>query len=225
VNGNTILGTGDITLATLIGYTPLDKADSTDATSYTTKKQFTDGQLLDLKLADSSGVHGYITGNDFAIGVAGRIKKATTSTAGQVPKWVGTTGDSLADGYSIVPDTTYYSFTWAISGEIKTPSGDTDYINPMFVDTTMGIVKLAKVRARINSGTSATIKFRKNGSTDLAGWSGIIVTSSSILKDTTDIQLFSGDFLQPVITGVSGTPKNLTVTIYLMVIKGLKPKE
>jgi len=47
-----------------LGFTPVDKADSTDGTSYTTKKQFNDGQLLDVKKADSTGVHGYATQDD-----------------------------------------------------------------------------------------------------------------------------------------------------------------
>lgn len=47
-----------------LGFTPLDKADSTDLTSYTTKKQFNDGQLLDVKKADSTGVYGYATQNN-----------------------------------------------------------------------------------------------------------------------------------------------------------------
>jgi hypothetical protein len=38
--------------------------DTTDATSYTTKKQFNDGQLLDVKKSDSTGVHGYATQDD-----------------------------------------------------------------------------------------------------------------------------------------------------------------
>jgi hypothetical protein len=54
-------------------------ADSTDATSYTTKNQFNTGQLLDVKLADSSGVHGYTTGNDFTVGLATKVNKSDST--------------------------------------------------------------------------------------------------------------------------------------------------
>ncbi len=47
----------------------VDKSDSTDATSYTTKKQFNDGQLLKVNLADSSGVNGYATQDDLGVKV------------------------------------------------------------------------------------------------------------------------------------------------------------
>jgi hypothetical protein len=65
-----------------LGYTALDKADSTDAVSYTTKKQFNDGQALKINLADSSGVHGYTSGNDFTVGLATKVNKADSTGRG-----------------------------------------------------------------------------------------------------------------------------------------------
>ncbi len=53
----------------------VDKSDSTDATSYTTKKQFNDGQLLDVKKADSTGVNGYATQDD----LGAKVNKADST--------------------------------------------------------------------------------------------------------------------------------------------------
>lgn len=106
-------------------------------------------------------------------------------------------------------------FTWTIPGEIKVPSGDTDFINPMFVKLATGqTAKLAMARYIINSGTSATVKIQINGS-DATGFTGMTVGTTVGETDATDISLAANDKIAIVITGVSATPKNMSFTIFI----------
>lgn len=105
--------------------------------------------------------------------------------------------------------------TWAISGEVKVPSGDTDYIVPFFVMKGANeTVTLTRARHRINSGTSATVKLTNNGS-DITGWTGISVTTTSTTTSGTATTLSDTVAIALVVTGVSGTPTNLSFTIEL----------
>lgn len=109
----------------------------------------------------------------------------------------------------------YTTHTWAISGTIAVPSGDTDFIIPMFVSEGANeVVVLDKVRYIINSGTSATFKLQVNGS-DATGFTGISCTTTAATTDPSDVSLSDLDKLAPVVTAVSGTPKNMTITIFL----------
>lgn len=105
--------------------------------------------------------------------------------------------------------------TWAISGEIKVPSGDTDFICPMIVKLPTGQTgKLVSCRYKINSGTSVTIKITKNG-TDATGFTSMSVGTTVAETDPTDVTLADNDVLVPVVTAVSGTPKNMSFTIFI----------
>ena len=107
--------------------------------------------------------------------------------------------------------------TWAVSGEVKVASGDTDFVLPFYVPVPAGqTVRLVGVRARINNGASAsaTFKMQRDGA-DITGYTGIVAsnTSPSVTADGglfTDSQTFA-----LVITAVTGTPRNLTVTAFL----------
>jgi hypothetical protein len=97
-----------------------------------------------------------------------------------------------------------------VPGEIKVPSGNTDYIVPFFVRVPDGqTAALAWARYRINGGTSATVKLQKNG-VDATGFTAISVTTTSASTDPADVALADGDLLALVVTAVSGTPMNLT---------------
>jgi hypothetical protein len=105
--------------------------------------------------------------------------------------------------------------TWAISGQIYVPNGDADYILPFFVSLATGqSAKLVKARYRINSGTSVTCKLQKNG-VDIAGFTGMTVTTAATDTDPADVTLADNDMLALVITGLTGTPKNLTFTAFI----------
>jgi len=106
--------------------------------------------------------------------------------------------------------------TWAVAGEVKVPVGDADVIPGFFVPSlaTGQTVKLVEARHKIGSGTSATVKLQKNG-VDITGFTGISVTTTATLTNPADVALAAGDYIQPIVTAVSGTPKNLTLTVAL----------
>ena len=124
--------------------------------------------------------------------------------------------DSLEiDGENIDKRTVTLGHTWAIAGEIKVPSGDIDFIVPLFVRLPTGqTAKIASARHVINSGTSVTCKVQKNG-VDVTGMTGISVTTTASDTDPTDVTLANNDKLALVVTAVSGTPKNMTFTLFL----------
>ena len=105
--------------------------------------------------------------------------------------------------------------TFAIQSTIAVPSGDTDFIPPFFVPkSTNQTVKLAACRYKINSGTSATCKIQVNGA-DATGFTGISVTTTSATTNPADVTLAADDRVALVVTAVSGSPVNLSFTIYL----------
>jgi hypothetical protein len=115
------------------------------------------------------------------------------------------------------------SHTWAIGGEVKVASGDTDFIIPMTVRdryTSSGYnttVKIVSVIASINSGTNVTWKLQKNGS-DLTGYgtSGSPLTATATPATTESTQtLADKDELAPVVVAISSTPKNMSITAFL----------
>jgi hypothetical protein len=102
--------------------------------------------------------------------------------------------------------------TWAVPGDIKVPAGDVDYIVPFFVRVPAGqTAKLTQARHRINSGTSVTAKLQINGA-DATGFTGMSVTTTSTTTNPADISLADGDLVALVVTAISGTPKNMTVS-------------
>lgn len=102
--------------------------------------------------------------------------------------------------------------TFAVAGDVVVPSGDLDFIVPLFVPVAAGrTVKLAKCKYKINSGTSVTAKLQING-IDATGFTGISVTTTAAETDPTNISMTDGDRLALVVTAVSGSPKNMTFT-------------
>lgn len=102
--------------------------------------------------------------------------------------------------------------TWAVGGEIKVPASDTDYIPPMFASKLAGeTLTLKKLRVRINGGTSVTFKVQQNGS-DVTGYTGLSATTTAGDVGSGDVAIADDDVLAIVVTAVTGTPKNLTVT-------------
>jgi len=193
--------------------TKVDKSDSTDATSYTTKKQFNDGQLLDVKKADSTGVNGYATQDDLLgkqatlvsatniksinsnsllgsgdISVAtllgltpvantvtvnghalssnvtvtksdvslsavtnnAQVKKLSSSTANNVPRWANTSGDSLADGLAVG---TSANNLVQLDANAKLPAVDGSQLTNLPSGTTIVVVVKSSNQAVTNSTT------------------------------------------------------------------------
>lgn len=116
--------------------------------------------------------------------------------------------------YAPVTKTIRVPHTWAITGSIAVPSGDTDYIPPFFIPVPSGqTANLVAARYRINSGTSATVKLQQNG-VDIGGYTGLSVTTTPT-STTSSVALADNDLLALIVTAVAGTPKNLSFTVYL----------
>ena len=134
---------------------------------------------------------------------AGHLLTCTDANSG-IPTWVAP-ADKL---YT----TTH---TWTIAGEVKVPSGDTDFICPFFVAVITGETLLAyKCKYIINSGTSATVKLQLNGG-DMTGFTAISVTSTAAETNPADVALVDGDKIALVVTAVSGTPKNMSFSLQI----------
>jgi hypothetical protein len=105
--------------------------------------------------------------------------------------------------------------TWAIAGEVRVASGDTDFLMPFFVSLANGqTAKIVSCRYKINSGTSATVNVQRNGS-NVSGLTGLNVSTTANTTTPTSIDLSENDQLSLVITSVNGTPKNLSFTIFI----------
>lgn len=107
------------------------------------------------------------------------------------------------------------ALTFTVAGDVVVPAGDVDYICPVFVPVASGqTTKLIALRARINAGTSATVKLQKNG-VDITGFTGIVVTTTAATTDPADVTLADNDLIALIVTAVSVNPKNMSVSLYL----------
>jgi hypothetical protein len=134
-----------------------------------------------------------------AIGTSGKFLKST----GTAPSWA-------------TPTAVFYTtLTWAVGGTVAVPSGDVDFIVPSFVGVGANeTVVLDKVRYVINSGTSVTFDIKINGS-NATGFTSLSATTTAATTDPSDVSLSDLDKIAPVVSAVSGTPKNLTITAFL----------
>jgi hypothetical protein len=104
--------------------------------------------------------------------------------------------------------------TFVVGGPVNVQSGQIDYVNPFFVKVpSTQTVKLISARHRINSGTSATVKLQNNGS-DITGFTSISVTSTAADTDPADVTLANNDLISLVVTATSGSPQNMSVTLF-----------
>jgi len=172
-------------------------------------------------LGKISGLSGLTTGVNFlSDSIAGGLTStepniskpiifATSSTEGIVMLERG------MDGSPAEQKTVRVGHTWAISSEVKVPSGNTDFLMPFFVSLAGGqTAKVVKARYVLNSGTSATVKLQKNG-VDVTGFVAMSVTTTPTSTDPADVSLADDDKLALVVTGVSGTPTNMTFTLFI----------
>lgn len=105
--------------------------------------------------------------------------------------------------------------TFAVAGLIAVPVTSTNYIPGFFVPVPTGrSARLASCRYVIRGGTSATIKLQING-VDATGFTGMSATTTATTTDPADVELANNDFVALVVTAVSGSPDNLSVTLYI----------
>lgn len=137
-----------------------------------------------------------------AVGTNGQILTADSTQAAGV-KWAA------------VPTKTFRTVhTWTIMGSIAVPSGETNFIPPFFVSlaTGQGAI-LKKIRCRIDAGTSVTLNITQNGTAVITGASASTTASDTSPGGT--VTLADNDLIACVVTAISGSPQNLTVTAVL----------
>jgi hypothetical protein len=130
-------------------------------------------------------------------------------------------GDGLIfNGTEWVPTpSAAYTFTqektWAIQGSLLVPSGTTNYIPETDYNFPAGESgRLVSLTAKIQGGTSATIKIELNG-VAIAAWTGLVITTTKSYHDlVAPIKLRNKDSVQPVITAISASPAVLSLTVY-----------
>jgi hypothetical protein len=153
----------------------------------------------------------------------GTLKSGSVSSAGaeMVSNKGVANGYAPLDGSGKLPaantgtKTFRSSQTWTIGGYVNVASGDIDYINPIFVCIASGqSAHLVGCKYVIHGGTSATVKLQKNGA-DITGYTGISVTTTPGTATPPSIALADGDMLALVVSAVSGSPQNLSLTIFL----------
>ena len=145
----------------------------------------------------------------------GVINAAADRTLMGAIRLTGQTGPAGAPGGG--GSTMRIPHTWAISGEIKAPVGQTDFIVPMFVSLAAGqTAKLVKARHQIQSGTSVTADLEINA-VGATGFTGISITTTPTDTDPADIVLSNNDELALVVSAVSATPENMSFTVFIEV--------
>ena len=137
---------------------------------------------------------------------------------------VGSNGQTLqADStqalgikWATVSKTIRVAHTFAVSGQVYVPVGDTYFIPPFFAPVPVGqTVTIAAARYKINSGTSVTFNINKNGTT-VTGLSALSASTTATTALATGLNVcVADDPIALVVTAVSGTPMNMTVTLYL----------
>lgn len=104
--------------------------------------------------------------------------------------------------------------TFALSGAVTAIA-----LPGFFVPVATGqVVKLVEVRYKIGGGTSASFRLQKNGA-DITGFgtSGtpLVAATTAASTDPADETLADDDLITCVISAVSGSPTDLSVTAYL----------
>lgn len=118
-------------------------------------------------------------------------------------------------GTFAVGSTLVIPHTFIVPGSVNIASGDTDYICGFYIPVLGGLItKGLMARYRINSGTSVTVKLQKNG-VDMAGFTALSVTTTDTTTDPADVTFANNDYVTLVVTAVSGSPKNMSFTIFV----------
>lgn len=121
--------------------------------------------------------------------------------------------------------------TFGVAGAVHVPSGQTDVILPMrvalpsaslvlpFGTTYATLVNVSHRLGNGAGGTSVTYKVQRNGA-DLTGFGPLTTGSDSNWASVTptEVALANGDSLAPVVTAISGSPLNLSITLGLAYI-------
>jgi hypothetical protein len=149
---------------------------------------------------------------------------AGASAASETLRALGTTPGTAAAGDRDFSRTFQIPHTFSIPGEISVQAGEDGVVPPFAVPkTVLQIVRLARVRFRLNNGAvgvTVSFKIQLNG----AAAAGFGTTAAPLVTVTdqswaeanpADITLAGNDSIQLVVTAIAGVPKNLSVTVIL----------
>lgn len=105
--------------------------------------------------------------------------------------------------------------TFTLPGPVVVASGDADYIPGFFVSVpATQTVSLVAARYRVNAGTSVTFDVEIDG-VDATGFANLVATTTDTTTDPANVALADNDYVTIVVDSISGTPQNLTVTLWL----------
>lgn len=143
-------------------------------------------------------------------GIRDRLYQVTSGTGLGQQYWDSGSAWILVDA----PKTVRTERTFSIAGEIAV-SGADFYVPGTFVPEPVGQTnKLAGAYAWVQSGT-VTLTVRNNSS-DVAGLTGIVINQSTYeYLLPTPIELLNRAYINLHVTAVSGTPKNMSVSILI----------
>lgn len=122
---------------------------------------------------------------------------------------------ALRDGINTQTFALELGHTFAVGGEVRVPVGQVDVIPGLYVPVLANqTVKLKRVRYAITAGTSATVKVQRNA-VDITGLTGLAATSTVAETSPSGgpVTLANNDKFQVIVTAVSATPQNMTVTL------------
>lgn len=158
---------------------------------------------------------GWITGSPEGVvtGSIGSVVLQTDGTTGTT-LWVKESGTGNTGWKKGGSKTLRVAHGFTIPGSIAVPSGDTDYVPGFYVELPTGQTATAThVRGRVNGGTSATARIEKNGSAMFTA--SAFTTTAGDVSVTSGATLADNDYINVVVTSVSGSPKNLSLTFYV----------
>lgn len=143
-----------------------------------------------------------------------RVNRATVDASGLTVARTVTLPDKSGT-VAMVADLSTLVFrlphTFAVSGDLTS----LPVIVPFSVPVPLGqTVKLVRVRHSIDTGTSISVAVKKNG-VNIAGLSAVSVTTTPTSTDPTAPESFAdNDECSIVLSLPSGTPKDLSLTLY-----------
>ncbi len=194
---------------------PNSTEDPDTRNSLITIRDAINGGLDDANMAAAAGIQlsklQHATSGQLLIANASGVITGTTMSGDAT---IDNTG-AITVGANKISHIFRTSHTFAVAGEVKVPSGDTDFIPGFYVSTsTKQTTKIAKARYKINSGTSVTAKLQVNG-VDATGFTGMVVGTTVAETDPTDVTLANNDLVTLVVTAVSATPMNMSFSVVL----------
>ena len=105
--------------------------------------------------------------------------------------------------------------TFTITGTVDARTFPGFYVSPPIGQT----ATLASCRYSIASGTSIAAKLQKKDSggttSDISGFTGIIVTPTPVSTTPSAVALATGDFITLVTSSPIGTPTDLSFTVFI----------